>query len=97
MNGWRGLRVLFGAGVFMPLLLMVACSDDTTTPTNPEVLPDDEFLCSIPQNLIWGGGAGKDGIPALTNPSFVLAGDPRMGYLKVTDRVVGLVEELLKR
>ena len=74
-------------------LLTMACSDDTTSPGNPTLLPKDQLLCSIPENLIFSGGPGKDGIPALTNPPFVAVGAPGTSYLADDDRVVGLILE----
>jgi hypothetical protein len=47
--------------------------------------------CSIPTEQIFDGGPGKDGIPALTNPPLVDAGDPAANYLRDDDRVIGLV------
>lgn len=44
---------------------------------------------SIPAAEIRPGGPPKDGIPALTNPRFVSAGEAR--YLRPTDRVIGVV------
>ncbi len=49
-----------------------------------------DLSCSIPQGLIFNGGPGKDGIPALTNPTFVRPGDNGTAYLRGEDRVVGL-------
>ena len=72
-------------------LLNMACSDDTTSPGNPTRLPEDQLVSSIPQNLIFNGGPGKDGIPALTNPPFVAVGAPGTSYLADDDRVLGLI------
>jgi hypothetical protein len=65
--------------------------DETTGLGSAEILPIDPIQCSIPHDKIITGGPGKDGIPALTNPSFVRAGDPELGYLRRNDRVVGLI------
>ena len=46
--------------------------------------------CSINTSEIFSGGPGKDGIPALTNPTMVLPEDPGTEYLLPNDRVVGL-------
>ncbi len=81
---------LTGAGVVV-VVLMAGCSSSGTNPGDVTVLPEPELSCSIPDNLIFGGGPGKDGIPALTNPRLVRAGDPGTGYLEDDDRVVGLV------
>ncbi|MBT8395512.1 MAG: DUF3179 domain-containing protein [Gemmatimonadetes bacterium] len=47
--------------------------------------------CSIPPGLLFNGGPGKDGIPALTNPLFVAPGDSETDYLEDSDRVVGII------
>lgn len=89
----RNLRVLpAGAGLLGSLLLM-ACSDSTTSVGELGPDPGDQSQCSIPQSLILNGGPGKDGIPALTNPPLVSVGHPETGYLADDDRVVGLVLE----
>ncbi|MBT8396416.1 MAG: DUF3179 domain-containing protein, partial [Gemmatimonadetes bacterium] len=84
----QGIRTLTGLFAF---LVMSACADDSTSPGGVDTPPGAESSCSIPENLIFGGGPGKDGIPALTNPPLVRAGDPGTGYLDDDDRVVGLV------
>jgi hypothetical protein len=65
-------------------LLLVAC--DGLGPSGDD-LPDD---CSIPASLIFDGGPGKDGIPALTDPRLVGPADPGASYLLPDDRVIGL-------
>jgi hypothetical protein len=77
--------------VGLALVSAMACGDD------PSGLGDlagggatQPTVCSIPQNLIFNGGPGKDGIPALTNPPMVRHGDPGTQYLGGQDRVVGL-------
>jgi len=50
-----------------------------------------QFACSISQSEILSGGPGKDGIPALTNPTFVGAGESGAEYLRDDDRVAGIV------
>lgn len=47
--------------------------------------------CTFSQDRLVDGGVGKDGIPALTNPSLVAPGDERARYLADTDRVIGLL------
>ncbi len=46
---------------------------------------------SIPTDEIIGGGPGKDGIPSLTNPKFIGAGEA--SYLSGSDRVIGVTSE----
>jgi hypothetical protein len=53
--------------------------------------PDAEITCSIPRDLIFDGGPGKDGIPALTNPRLVTDLEPGAAYLRPEDRVIGFV------
>ena len=72
-------------------LLSAGCSDSRSNPADVPHVPEPELHCSIPDNLIFGGGPGKDGIPALTDPQLVRVGDPGTGYLEDDDRVVGLV------
>ncbi len=55
--------------------------------------PLSEVECSIPRSLIFDGGPGKDGIPALNNPRLVSPGDRGTEYLQGQDRVIGLVVE----
>ena len=56
--------------------VLTACSAfEATSPFEGEgtaapPLPSDSF-CSIPQEFIVSGGVGRDGIPALVNPSLV--------------------------
>jgi hypothetical protein len=47
--------------------------------------------CTIPKSLIFDGGPGKDGIPALSNPRLVRIDDPGAQYLREEDRVIGLL------
>ncbi|HWP37817.1 MAG TPA: DUF3179 domain-containing (seleno)protein, partial [Gemmatimonadales bacterium] len=51
--------------------------------------PEAEIACSIPRDLIFDGGPGKDGIPALSNPRLVAAGASGAAYLGPEDRVIG--------
>lgn len=82
--------------VTVPLVLgaaltLAACTDDpgsALTRTGTETPSGAE--CSIPTSQILDGGPGKDGIPALTNPTMVGNGAPGTEYLLPDDRVVGL-------
>ena len=49
------------------------------------------FLHDFPFDLVQSGGPGKDGIPALTDPSFVDASSGGAGYLLDSDLVLGVV------
>ncbi len=82
------LSVMLVAG---PALLggTLACADDTGT-NSPGF---SDFSCSIQQSELQNGGPGKDGIPALTNPTFVRAGEGGTQYLRDDDRVAGFLGE----
>ena len=73
----------------------VACD---SAPRSPFDGPDDDpdrppaaTLCTLPDEQIVSGGPGKDGIPALTNPATIDAGDAT--YLAESDRIIGLIFE----
>jgi hypothetical protein len=68
-------------------MLAWGCSDPVDNV--PTTLSDD--FCSIPQEEIFSGGPGKDGIPALTDPALVEVGDPGADYLIADERVIGLI------
>lgn len=65
----------------------LGCSDDIST-DSPGF---SDFNCSINQSELQNGGPGKDGIPALTNPTFVRQGESGTGYLRADDRVAGFL------
>ena len=82
--------------VYMIFLISMSCSKDDTSPKNDEG-PDDsvtgEWL--VPENEIFDGGPGKDGIPALSNPQFT---DPQeAAYLSDNDLVLGYVSNGIAR
>ncbi|MEO6447555.1 MAG: DUF3179 domain-containing protein [Gemmatimonadaceae bacterium] len=66
------------------LLLSTTCQN----PAAGNALSD--LACSIPSAFVADGGPGKDGIPALTNPTFVAPDHPSLGYLRDQDRVIGV-------
>lgn len=70
------------------LALVVVAATACDSPTNGAAATTD---CSIPASLIFDGGPGKDGIPALTNPLLVGPGDAGASYLREQDRVIGIV------
>jgi hypothetical protein len=80
-------------GGLTALLSLLGCANQTTSPRDVVHIQAPELVCSIPQDQIVGGGPGKDGIPALTNPSFVHVGDPGLEYLEDDDRVLGMLLE----
>jgi hypothetical protein len=71
--------------LIFPLLLLYACEDvSAPSTTNQGNLTTDGWL--IPEDQIFDGGPGKDGIPALTNPLFIAS--TQAGYLNDDDLVV---------
>ncbi|MBI2615711.1 MAG: DUF3179 domain-containing protein, partial [Gemmatimonadetes bacterium] len=66
-----------------------ACAAGPSTAAQSNI----DIECSIPSSLIFDGGPGKDGIPALSNPRLVSPGDRGTEYLQGQDRVIGLVVE----
>lgn len=66
-------------------MAVVACGGDGSTAV--DVAP---LACSISTSLIFDGGPGKDGIPALVDPPLARIGDPALGYLIDEDRVIGI-------
>lgn len=61
---------------------LVACDGD-------DGLVGDADDCAVDAGLFRDGGVGKDGIPALTDPTFVSAEEAT--YLEATNRVIGVV------
>ena len=62
------------------LLFLAACTQDSN-----DLLDPGEWL--IPSSLVFDGGPGKDGIPALAEPPFVTVAE--VNYLAPEDLVVG--------
>lgn len=61
--------------LLISLVLCIGCKDDTAS----------EWL--VPQEDVFDGGPGKDGIPAIDNPNFVDVSD--INYLEDNDLVIG--------
>lgn len=79
------------------LLAQVACDGDESTglrlgqdPGPPPVDDGESGPCSVREDEIFQG-AGRDGIPALSDPSTSAAGSLDFDFLEPDDRVVGLV------
>jgi len=66
------------ASVFF-ILIAAGCSDDSNGPGTSSGNPD--WL--VPENQVFDGGPGKDGIPAIENPKFTTATD--VDYLDKSD------------
>jgi hypothetical protein len=82
-----GPRALATLGALLTLITPLACSD-TQSPASVE---EEDLSCSINSSLIQNGGPGKDGIPALTNPTFVQQNEAGAAYVRVDDRVAGII------
>lgn len=66
---------------------VAACGDDGI---GPATKADDDLVCDLDAAYLADGGVGRDGIPALTDPTFLPA-EPRVdatSYFKPTDRVL---------
>ena len=64
------------------LLLSFGCNNDEASPRDS----NSDWL--IPQNLVFDGGPGKDGIPAITDPDMKPIGDAGLSYLDDDDLLV---------
>ncbi len=73
--------------------ILTACNTlETTFPDidDPELVSPEDPFCSIPAEHIHSGGIGRDGIPALVNPSMVPADHTEATYIGAGDRVIGI-------
>ncbi|NIM91153.1 MAG: DUF3179 domain-containing protein [Candidatus Aminicenantes bacterium] len=68
--------------LILGLVFLPYCDHDSTTE------PDLSGSWLIPEDQVQDGGPGRDGIPALTNPSFIPV--HQATYLKDNDLVVGI-------
>ncbi len=85
----RNLPFLATAGrayALVAALAMAGCEagpaespDDplSRSPLNPQMVP----RCHVSSNMLFSGGAGRGGIPALVNPTLVPRGHPDAQYL----------------
>ena len=53
------------------LVLSTGCSNSDNQITSTGNLNPDEWM--IPENEVFDGGPGKDGIPSVDNPNFTIA------------------------
>lgn len=73
-------------------LVAAACgSGDSTGPEDPGARL--QCVSSVDQELIFDGGVGRGGIPALSSPSTSRPGGPNLGFLDDETRVFGVVTE----
>ena len=98
------LRGILGSGrrgAATAALLLAACQGDSST-SFTEVPGDSgaqlSLLCQLTPDVLFAGGASRNGIPSLLNPALVPLSDPGATYLDdyaqsgaVEARVVGLV------
>ncbi len=82
-------KVLFPLSL-LPLLLILACSEDATQ--QQDVSPDSNNNISwlIPKQDVFDGGVGRDGIPSVDQPKFLPA--EQGNFLTDEDRVLGVVD-----
>jgi hypothetical protein len=81
--------------VYMVLFISMSCDkeDGTSGNNDRDSLTRGESL--VPENEIYDGGPGKDGIPALNAPGFT--GPDEATYLKDSDLVLGFVHNGVAR
>jgi len=86
----RRITLIMGSALLGVLLLLLAGCDNGAGVEGENNDPTDAFgaSCAIPTSNFADGGVGKDGIPALTDPTFVDAAEA--DYLAESDRVMGL-------
>ena len=68
-------------------VLIAACAEAL----DPGTSVVDDVMCTISTAEILNGGPGKDGIPALSDPTLVSVGDPGADYLLPNERVIAIM------
>ena len=90
-------RRRFSLAAHLTLVVAVSACGGGDPASPPQIVapptPPEDSFCSIPEELIFSGGVGRDGIPALLNPPLVAADAPEAGYLRDFDRVIGVEAE----
>lgn len=78
--------------LLVTLLAAVGCGDSSPSPSEPMEEADAGLRCSstIPEDKIFDGGVGRDGIPALADPETARPGEPGTEFLASDTRVVGV-------
>jgi len=78
-------------GLVLLVLMSQACEEEFPGGVNNSSTGGSgNDVWSIPLSEVFDGGPGKDGIPALIEPDFILAGD--VDYLEDDDLVIGFVQ-----
>jgi hypothetical protein len=83
--GLRYVRSAANAWVLTAAVLFTGCDQAVDVGESPV-----GAMCVIPPADIYNGGPGKDGIPALNDPTLVTVDEPGTGYLLEDERVIGL-------
>ncbi len=78
------IRTFLPQSVLILLVFMVACRSDAQPVKNGFDLSNS----LVPADDIRSGGPPKDGIPALTDPKLISAGEA--SYLDASDQVIGI-------
>lgn len=79
-------KLSFLSGLAGALFIFFGCSTNNSTGPGDSKTNDSEWL--IPVSQIYDGGPGKDGIPALTNPSMITPS--QASYLQNDDLVIAI-------
>jgi hypothetical protein len=72
------------------VLAAAGCSDEGALGPAGAAPSQNELVCDLDSNFLADGGVGRDGIPALTDPTFLPA-EPmvdQIAYFKPEDRVI---------
>ncbi len=86
-----GSRVVPILAVAAAFLLVSACRDAPTSSTGPGGgNGGGGAFCSVPEDQLFDGGPGKDGIPSLDDPLLAGVGEAGAAYLRPEDRVIGV-------
>ncbi|NOX65006.1 MAG: DUF3179 domain-containing protein [Chlorobi bacterium] len=70
------------SAILLLVVLLIGCEDSVNTTTKFS----SDWL--VPQDEVFDGGPGRDGIPALSNPNFV--GNSSINFMKNNDLIIGV-------
>lgn len=73
--------------------LLAGCGKEAGTGPGEDPRAEGALQCNIPEKYIVDGGAGRNAIPALSDPETALPGDPGTGYLRPDSRIIGFQAE----